>query len=119
MLTSSQDDQLISPKGTEHYYKAVTARDANIHDFFRYFEIPGFGHCSGGSSSLPSSLFGQMRTWVENGTAPDSTPFQVTLSDGTKHDRIACVYPQKARLDVCDDPADVACWSCGESVEEL
>lgn len=78
-------------------------------------------HCGGGSSSLPNSLFKQTMSWVENGTAPDSTPVQVALPNGDVHDRILCPYPQRAGLDVCDDPANVECWSCSESeqVDEL
>lgn len=119
LIFSRQDDALISPKGSEAYYNAVTELDSQVHDFYRYYEVPGLGHCGAGASSLPLSLLGQLRTWVENGTAPESTPVEVTLPGGEVHNRILCPYPQRAQLDVCDDPADADCWSCGGHMDEL
>lgn len=30
----------------EHYYKEVAKLDLNVHDFYRYFEVPDLQHCS-------------------------------------------------------------------------
>ncbi|KAL1653757.1 hypothetical protein SLS61_003538 [Didymella pomorum] len=35
--------------GTEDYYKRVNDTTPRIVDFFRYFEVPGLAHCSGGT----------------------------------------------------------------------
>lgn len=70
-------------------------------------------HCTGGSSGEPTSLFDQLRTWVENGTAPDHTPVTVTDLEGTMQSRIVCPYPQKAIYDGgCGATAEARCWSC-------
>ncbi|KAK3367718.1 tannase and feruloyl esterase [Podospora didyma] len=91
-------DTTIPPNGTRHYFNSVAAKVSNIDTFYRHYEIPGMGHCFGGPTGQPSSLFEQLRAWVENGTAPGSTPIQVTNLDGKLEDRILCPYPQKARL---------------------
>ncbi|RKK82623.1 hypothetical protein BFJ71_g15211 [Fusarium oxysporum] len=67
-------DGLIPPKGTEQYYNEVMAVLPDIHDFYRYYEVPGLGHCFGGASGQPTLLFQQLQAWVENGTVPEKTP---------------------------------------------
>ena len=83
-------------------------------DFYRHYEFPGMGHCFGHASGQPTSLFDQLRAWVENGTAPEHTPVDVKVLDGSTHHRIACPYPQVAKFekDGCEDPAEASCWSC-------
>jgi hypothetical protein len=100
--------------GTEHYYEAVSAAmGSDVDSFYRHFEVPGLGHCFGGRGGSPTSLFEQLRAWVENGTAPESSPFEVTGLDGETQNRTLCSYPQTAELDkTCGDPASAACWSC-------
>ncbi|KAK1655113.1 Tannase/feruloyl esterase [Colletotrichum phormii] len=107
-------DELLPPKGSIKYYNTVSDLIPGVHDFYRHFEVPGMGHCSGGRSGEPISLFDQLRAWVENGTAPDHTPFKVTISGGDVQDRILCPYPQKAVVDpTCDRTLGTQCWSCG------
>ncbi|KAK1461068.1 hypothetical protein CMEL01_14704 [Colletotrichum melonis] len=108
-------DNIIPPGGTEDYYKAVNEVIPDIQDFYRYFEAPGLGHCFGGVSSTPTGLFEQLRNWVENGTAPDQTPIQISVGNAT-HNRILCPYPEKSIFnDGCGDASKAECWSCSES----
>ncbi|KAJ2975094.1 hypothetical protein NUW58_g5588 [Xylaria curta] len=88
-------DEFIPSKGTEQYYKEVSSIIPEIDDFYRHFEIPGLGHCSGGRSGPPNQLFSQLRAWVENGTAPTQTSVKVTDLKGKVHDRVLCRYPYK------------------------
>lgn len=67
-----------------------------MQEFFRFFEAPGLGHCSGGIGGQPKTVFDALRTWVENGTAPDTLPVQFTGIDGVEQERILCPYPAKA-----------------------
>lgn len=107
-------DQILPPKGTAKYLDAVTALAPDAHSFHRHFEVPGMGHCSGGGpTGNPTGLFDQLRAWVENGTAPDQTPVEVTDLEGDVQHRILCPYPQKAVFDKnCGEPAEARCWSC-------
>ncbi|KAK0714145.1 hypothetical protein B0T26DRAFT_385845 [Lasiosphaeria miniovina] len=52
---------------------------------------------SRGPSGQPSGLFAQLRAWVENGTAPESTPVNVTKLDGAVEGRVPSPYLQKAK----------------------
>jgi hypothetical protein len=85
----------------------------NVRDFYRYYEVPGLSHCFGGHAGQPTSLFDQLRAWVENGTVPESTPYTIIDQTGATQDRILCPYPEKAVFDpACGDSADAACFSC-------
>ncbi|KAI1866857.1 uncharacterized protein JN550_007404 [Neoarthrinium moseri] len=96
-------DGLVPPKGSELYYqKTVEAMGkgnlSGVQDFFRYFEVPGMGHCYGSSVGAPWAFGGGSQgsvlgtdvwsvpgfrnaehdillatmAWVENGTAVES-----------------------------------------------
>ncbi|KAL5354728.1 hypothetical protein ACLOAV_000817 [Pseudogymnoascus australis] len=102
-------DQLIPYKSTERYYNSVAEVTPDIHDFYRYYEVPGTAHCYGGPGGQPTSIVRQPRDWVENGTALESSPIDVTVS-GETHKRILCPYPQKAQFDTtCGKPALEEC----------
>ncbi|KAK3390093.1 Tannase/feruloyl esterase [Podospora didyma] len=106
-------DTIVPPKGTEDYYMKVSALFPDVQDFYRYFEVPGMGHCAFGKSGQPSSLFSQLRAWVENGTAPVQTPIQVLGLDGMPTPRILCAFPKVARLDeACKSGTSANCWIC-------
>lgn len=110
---STQADQIIPTKGSEQYYNAVGALLPEVENFYRYYQVPGLGHCFGGSSGTPTGLFEQLRAWVENGTAPVSTTVQVTDLGEVVQDRILCPYPQKAQYNAsCGDVSSIDCWFC-------
>lgn len=101
-----------------HYYQEVSKVVPNVQNFCRYYLVPGLGHCYGGSGGQPDSLFGQLRAWVENGTAPEHTPVTVTLPDDTTQPQILCPYPSKAVLDAgcVNGTITTSCWSCSSSL---
>ncbi|GJC87405.1 putative feruloyl esterase ARB_07085 [Colletotrichum liriopes] len=106
-------DELLPSKGTVKYHNRVSDLISDVPDFYRHFEVPGMGHCSGGLSGGPTGLFDQLRAWVENGTAPDQVPVTVTDPKGAMQSRILCPYPQKAILDQnCGVAAEARCWLC-------
>ncbi|RYN23564.1 hypothetical protein AA0114_g12828 [Alternaria tenuissima] len=86
-------DGLIPHKGTTDYYDRVTKLDPNVDDFFRYFQVAGLAHCSGGSGGQPTSTFQALVDWVEKGTAPDTIPINFNDKSGTQYDRFLCPYP--------------------------
>ncbi|KAI0546545.1 Tannase/feruloyl esterase [Xylaria curta] len=108
-------DNIIPIGGSQQYYNEVASISPNVHDFYRYFEVPGLGHCFGGRSQQPSNLFEQLRLWVENGTAPETSPINVTDVTGSQvlGSRILCPYPQRQQLiEGCTDTATAKCWTC-------
>jgi feruloyl esterase len=92
-----QADPSIPTKGSEFYYNSVAHQFPDVHDFYRLFESPGLGHCSGGQGGQPTTVFDALRVWVENGTAPETLPVAYPGLNGTMQNRILCPYPKLAR----------------------
>ncbi|XXH00937.1 hypothetical protein Hte_007288 [Hypoxylon texense] len=112
MLTYHGADSIIPLKHTEVYYGKVSEVVDGVQDFYRFFPVPGLGHCMGGYQQ-PTSLFAQLQAWVENGTAPESSPVSFSGPDGVTQNRILCPWPRKARFNSsCGDAAKAECWSC-------
>ncbi|KAI1634774.1 Tannase/feruloyl esterase [Biscogniauxia mediterranea] len=111
-------DQIVPTKISETYHAAVvsaTAPDEGVDAFYRYFPVPGLGHCLGGNGPQPTALFAQLRAWVENGTAPDSSPvsYRNARDNSTQQNTVLCPYPRRATLDAqCGDAAKSECWVC-------
>ncbi|EEU33441.1 uncharacterized protein NECHADRAFT_56660 [Fusarium vanettenii 77-13-4] len=106
-------DNVIPSKGTEQYYKEVAAFSPDARSFTRYYPVPGLDHCFGGTGGQPINLMSQLRAWVENGTAPESSPVTIIDRDGEPQQRVLCPYPQRASLKKhCKDVSNVECWSC-------
>ncbi|KAK9417658.1 putative Tannase/feruloyl esterase [Seiridium unicorne] len=89
-------DELIPTKGSEQYYNSVGTLIPEVEDFYRYYQVPGMGHCGGGASGSPLNLFQQLRAWVENGTVPQSTPVTVTDLEGVVQNRISSEFSEAA-----------------------
>ncbi|KFY61657.1 hypothetical protein V496_04933 [Pseudogymnoascus sp. VKM F-4515 (FW-2607)] len=105
-------DQIIPASGTEDYYNEVTKLDPNVHDYYRYFEVPGLQHCANGNGGQPTAVFDALVAWVEDGIAPESLPVSPTGLDGTAIERILCPYPSVATYDGVSDPATADGFSC-------
>lgn len=102
------DDIQIQSGGTEEYYNRVLAIDPDAADYFRYFEAPGIGHCSGGFGSYPGDAMQSLMDWVEQGEPPKTlygrTPAGV--------ERRLCLYPKKIVYDGEGDPTAESSFSC-------
>ncbi|VUC29974.1 unnamed protein product, partial [Clonostachys rosea] len=90
-------DDLCPSKGTEQYYNEVWKRDENIHDFYKFYEVPGLGHCYGGNGGQPTGIFEALRAWVETDKVPESLVIDVPRQAATEK-RVICPYPQKVRF---------------------
>ncbi|CEN60317.1 hypothetical protein ASPCAL02758 [Aspergillus calidoustus] len=101
-------DEAIPPKGIVSYYGEVLKKDRRAHDFFRFFEAPGVGHCSGGLGPVPNAALDQLVEWVENGAAPDTLRAD-RGSNGTE--RNLCQYPLQ-QVYVGGDPSKPASFTC-------
>ena len=100
-------DETIPLQVNIDYYKQVLeANPEGVQDYYRFFEAPGVGHCMGGAGPLPTDAFDQLRSWVENGTAPEV--LFATNSNGT---RPLCPYPsvQKYRGQAGNGTAQFEC----------
>lgn len=115
-------DYAIFPQGTMLYYQKVLALDPSAADFYRQFYSPGVGHCGGGTGVVPIDAIGQLRAWVENGTAPDSLmaaseyPVNATTSYPANGTNVRfmnlCPWPQVNVYDGTGDPALAESYVC-------
>ncbi|KAK0385306.1 hypothetical protein NLU13_7782 [Sarocladium strictum] len=105
-------DQLLSAGIVRRYYDQVSQRLDDVQDFYRYFEIPGLGHCNAGPQH-PDSTFDALRLWVEEGVAPETLPYRQPDAEGNIGDRVACPYPQAATYkSCCGNPTLAECYEC-------
>jgi len=69
-------DPLVPYQDALNYYERVIKKQQGLkqtQDFFRYFLIPGMGHCSGGPGlqGFSRNILTDMVSWVERGKAPE------------------------------------------------
>ncbi|KAJ9621688.1 hypothetical protein H2203_007177 [Taxawa tesnikishii (nom. ined.)] len=115
-------DNVIMPAGTQLYYKKVASLDPQVHDFYRQFFSPGIGHCGGGTGVVPTDAIGQLRAWVENGTAPATlhaaSEYPVNASsayavNGTNvRTQNLCPFPQVTKYNGKGDPSLASSYEC-------
>ncbi|KAF2966712.1 hypothetical protein GQX73_g6890 [Xylaria multiplex] len=107
-------DPSITPNSSLHYYDEVSQLFPNVTNFYRYYRVPGLGHCWGGNGGQPVHLFDQLRQWVEDGTAPDASPVKVTLPTNGTMDQVLCPWPKQAILQnhCSNDTSTLNCWLC-------
>ncbi len=101
-------DEAIPPQGTISYYQEVLKTDYKAHDFFRFFEAPGVGHCYGGLGPVPNGALNQLIDWVEKGAAPDTLKAD-RESNGTA--RNLCPYPLQ-QVYIGGDPSKAESFIC-------
>ena len=109
ILWHGESDPGPSPVATLDYAQAVTAQNPEAADQFRYFTLPGVGHCRGGPGADVVDYVAAMDDWVENGRAPDRLIGRNMQSGIT---RPHCAWPNVARYRGEGDPNDPASWSC-------
>lgn len=106
MLWHGFADPLITPMATIEFYEeslaALGGLDA-VQPWYRFFLLPGVGHCSGGTGPGSVDWYTAITEWVEQGVAPAS----VTAS-GNGMTRPIYPYPQVATYTGEGDTNDVA-----------
>ena len=67
-------DPVVPPMDVVSYYEAVTRTMGGLRktrEFFRFFGIPGMGHCGGGYGPKTIDVLSALEAWVEHGRAPE------------------------------------------------
>ena len=119
------NDQLIMPRGVINSYRQMASRFGKhgepdfdrLQDFYRLFRAPGVAHCGGGAGPQPQGLFDALVKWVEQGTAPDTIPAQITTG-GVLRTRPLCPYPTTAIYNGSGNTDDAANFHCGGNLEK-
>jgi feruloyl esterase len=72
-------DAIVPFQDALHYYERVVNVQGDLdktQSFFRYFIVPGMGHCGGGPGlNECGCMMTALMNWVENGNAPDELIF--------------------------------------------
>lgn len=76
ILMQGQADVIIPPSQTTHYYETAVRTAGgleNTRKFFRYFIMPGVGHCFSGDGTGADVFdsYASIVSWVEGGQAPE------------------------------------------------
>jgi pimeloyl-ACP methyl ester carboxylesterase len=103
-------DEAIPPLGTIAYYEEVLKNDPKAHDFYRFFEAPGVGHCYGGLGPIPNGAMSQLLEWVENGHAP--AVLHATKGSNNMA-RDLCPYPLQQKY-IGGDPRNATSFTCAK-----
>ncbi|MDO9712289.1 tannase/feruloyl esterase family alpha/beta hydrolase [Paracraurococcus lichenis] len=132
------NDPAIAPYSINYYESVLAhARRGGAADpvretqaYYRYYSVPGMGHCSGGpgpnafgqQGSLPVPADPQhnvllaLQRWVEEGVPPEAiiaTKYQGDqAANGVAATRPLCPYPQTAVHDGAGDPKQAGSFHC-------
>lgn len=134
MFTGTADPIVPFPDAIEYYERVVStveqqegngdSSDALVatQQFFRYYLVPGMGHCGGGPglnsfgqgiSPKDDDMLFRLEQWVEKGTAPGEIPAKGsdTTAGGAGFERNLCPYPKFPDY-VGGDPKLAASFRC-------
>jgi feruloyl esterase len=107
-------DPVVPPQDAINYYDAVTKAmgAAATPSFFRFFPVPGMGHCNGGTGPVDFDALGALERWVEQGEAPASLAGSHSTGGTVDRTRPLCAYPARARYKGTGSIDDAANFTC-------
>jgi hypothetical protein len=102
---------------TAVYYGNGKADYESLQSWYRFFPMPGVGHCQGGAPSA-ADPFLALERWVEKGQAPDSLlATQYPGVSPANRTRLLCPYPKTAVYKGSGSTEDAANYSCAGSLD--
>ena len=82
-------------------------------EFARLFLAPGVAHCAGGTGPAPYGQLDALRSWVEEGKAPETlTAARRDQTGVITRSRPLCAYPLVARYKGSGSTDDTANFVC-------
>lgn len=142
-------DIQVNPIAGFQYYDTVIAAQAkaenseniealnSTRDFFRYFMVPGMGHCFTGPGATvingaywygnpqdpDHDVVAAVDRWVEKGIAPDKIIATKFVNDvpasGAAFTRPLCPYPEHAQYKGSGNPSDATNFTCVQDLNYL
>lgn len=94
-------DPVVPPQDTIDYYERVATAGgglAAIRTFFRFFPVPGMGHCGGGTGPNRFNMLSELEAWVEHGAPPRSVTAVKEENGRVVLSRVLCAWPDRAAL---------------------
>jgi feruloyl esterase len=94
LIAHGTADVLVSTRSTEQYYERLRAAmgAAKVHDFVRFYEIPGYGHAASTVFNAAWDSLTTLEKWVEKGVAPPAQIVTDTVGSPGRT-RPLCEYP--------------------------
>jgi len=106
-------DALVSSRATRQYLQRIQGAmgAANVSNFLRYYEIPGYGHAVSSQFNAAWDSVTVLENWVERGIAP---PAQVVADTAgvPGRTRPLCEYPAWPRYNGSGDVNAAASFTC-------
>jgi len=89
-------DPVVPPQDVVAYYETVARGIGGFRQtqaFFRFFAVPGMGHCGGGSGPNLFDPLATLEAWVEHGQAPERLTVKQVVEGNVTRTRALCPYP--------------------------
>jgi hypothetical protein len=105
----------------QYFSRGVNADFASLQQWYRFFPMPGVGHCTGGlgggAGPSPVDPFLAVVNWVEHGVTPDSMLAVGGAGAPPTRTRPLCPFPQTAIYNGAGSTDDAANFHCGGNLE--
>ena len=109
MLWHGESDPGPSPVLSTDYARQVIDGNAQATDQFRYFRLPGVGHCRGGPGADQVDLLAAMDSWVDTQSPPERL---IGTNADSGITRPHCAWPNVAVYDGQGSANDPQTWQC-------
>jgi hypothetical protein len=114
LLAHGLQDVLVSTRASEMYWELLQAQfgPANVHNFARFYEVPGSGHAFGSAFTPGWDSLTVLEDWVERGIAPANQ----IVTDTAVHagrTRPLCEYPTWPNY-IGGDPNSASSFICAD-----
>jgi len=112
-LAHGTADVLVSTRSTEEYSTRIRATmgAANVRQFLRFYEVPGFGHAVSSVFNASWDSLTALENWVERGVAPAAQIVSDSIGVPGRT-RPLCEYPQWPKYRGRGDINSAASFDC-------
>lgn len=122
IMYAGGSDPIVPPEDGAAYYESVAKQMgglASIQDFYRFFTVPGMGHCGGGAGTSDFDMLTALEAWVERGVAPNTILATHSTNGAVDRSRPLCPYPTVARWTGKGDAASAENYTCRAAAKPI
>lgn len=108
-------DPVVPPADTVGYYEDVVKVMGGLpatQRFFRFFPVPGMGHCGGGTGPSTFDALSALERWAEKDEAPETLVAARSARGSVDRTRPLCAYPKVARYKGTGSVDEAASFAC-------
>jgi hypothetical protein len=114
LLMHGTDDMLVTPRGTEAYYRHLRSRLGGkaVDEMLRFYEAPGFGHSQSAIFGVEWDYLAALESWVEHGVDPSEREVMTDTTGVPGRTRPFCPYPRWPKYRGRGDINAAASFTC-------